>query len=140
MAQRRSRFRQGKQRPRGCSSWLQQLPTCLQQVLAGLQPSCGAVHQHWPALVLHILQCQACPESGSHGRQGNGRGVLPQAVPAVADATDMVLCVLQGLSAPHIQAVRGMTKSICVSSLLANAPEAQRYIAAGGEAGIAAAG
>lgn len=40
---------------------------------------------------------------------------------------------LQGVSAPHIQAVRGMTKSICVSSLLANAPEAQRYIAAGGE-------
>lgn len=39
----------------------------------------------------------------------------------------------QGVSAPHIQDVRGMTKSICVSSLLAKAPEAQHFIATGGE-------
>lgn len=39
----------------------------------------------------------------------------------------------QGVSAPHIQKVRGMTRSVCISSLISNAPEAQRYIAAGGE-------
>lgn len=38
----------------------------------------------------------------------------------------------QGVSAPHIRKVRGMTKSICVSSLLGQSPEAQRYISAGG--------
>lgn len=37
----------------------------------------------------------------------------------------------KGVSAPHIQDVRGMTKSINISSLLAHAPEAQPYIAAG---------
>jgi len=41
--------------------------------------------------------------------------------------------LVQGVSAPHIQKVRGMTKSICISGLLNDAPEAQRYIAAGGE-------
>jgi hypothetical protein len=45
----------------------------------------------------------------------------------------VLLCFVQGVSAPHIQDVRSMTKSICVSSLLANAPDAQRYIASGGE-------
>jgi hypothetical protein len=66
--------------------------------------------------------------SNTQRAQQSCRGHPVSTYPLVVDVLPV-----QGVSAPHIQAVRGMTKSINISSLLATAPEAQRFIAAGGE-------